>query len=193
MQQLQVAAAAAAAGGDDRARDFTTTVSSATAAALRPPPPPPPPFTLHPILGDNAVLQRAPARAAIYGWAQTAGATIIVHFRGKTYQSTVAANDTSLGALMWRVELPPTPASTVPEDITVTGLGATATLSSVLFGDVSNFRPDATFARPQLLSQAAVSETFSCLLPRAHRFGCAAASQIWKCRWTRHSSGSTQT
>ena len=109
---------------------------AAAAAARRPPPPPPRPFTLHPILGDNAVLQRAPARAAIYGWAQEAGATITVHFRGKSYEGTVAANDTSLGALMWRVELPPTPASTVPENITVTGLGATATLGSVLFGDV---------------------------------------------------------
>lgn len=59
-----------------------------------------------------------------------------VHFRGEAYKATVAANDTGLGALMWRVELPPTPASTSPENITVTGLGATLTLANVLFGDV---------------------------------------------------------
>ena len=45
----------------------------------RPPPPgPPPPFTLHPLLGDNAVLQRAPERAAIYGWAEAPGTVITV-------------------------------------------------------------------------------------------------------------------
>ena len=59
-----------------------------------------------------------------------------VHFRGEAYKATVAANDTGLGALMWRVELPPTPASTSPGNITVTGLGATLTLANVLFGDV---------------------------------------------------------
>jgi sialate O-acetylesterase len=37
---------------------------------------------------------------------------------------------------MWRVELPPTAASTTPENITVTGLGSTVTLANVLFGDV---------------------------------------------------------
>ena len=37
---------------------------------------------------------------------------------------------------MWRIELPPTPGSTAPENITVTGLGATVTLANVLFGDV---------------------------------------------------------
>jgi hypothetical protein len=104
-----------------------------------PPPPPPPdsaPFWLHPLINSNAVLQRAPARAAIYGWAKTAGATISVQFRGKVYESTVAGNDTSLGSLMWRVELPPVPASVIPENITIAGLGTTATLANVLFGDV---------------------------------------------------------
>jgi sialate O-acetylesterase len=81
-------------------------------------------------------LQRAPARAAIYGWAKTAGAVITVHFRGKAYETTVAGNGTNLGALMWRVELPPTPSSTTPENISVTGLGATLMLANVLFGDV---------------------------------------------------------
>ena len=37
---------------------------------------------------------------------------------------------------MGRVELPPTPASSTPETITVTGLGGVATLANVLFGDV---------------------------------------------------------
>lgn len=104
------------------------------------PPPPPPrptgPFSLHPTLGDNVVLQRAPARAAIFGWGRTASATITVHFRGKTYEGTVAPNSSNLDALMWRVELPPTPASTVPENITVEAAGTTVTLTNVLFGDV---------------------------------------------------------
>ena len=97
-----------------------TAYTNSTAPPSPPRPAPPqsaPPraaFTVHPILGDNAVLQRAPDRAAIYGWAQTTGATITVHFRGKSYAGTVAANDSSLGALMWRVELPPTPTSHRP-------------------------------------------------------------------------------
>jgi hypothetical protein len=108
----------------------------------RPPPPPPPrptptgPFSLHPTLGDNVVLQRAPARAAIFGWGRQGGVTITVHFRGKTYEGTVAPNSSSLGALMWRVELPPTPASAAPENITLEGAGTTLTLANVLFGDV---------------------------------------------------------
>ena len=36
------------------------------------------------------------------------------------YNGTVAPNGSSLGALMWRVELPPTPASAAPETVTVT-------------------------------------------------------------------------
>eukprot|EP00039_Didymoeca_costata_P016958 m.310249 g.310249 ORF g.310249 m.310249 type:complete len:695 (+) comp16474_c1_seq2:136-2220(+) len=107
-----------------------------------PPPPPPPspppvmPFTLHPLLGDNAVLQRAPSKASIYGWATEAGATITVLFRGQTYESTVEPNSTHLGSLMWNVELPPTPASTTPENITISGLGAEVIMENVLFGDV---------------------------------------------------------
>ena len=37
---------------------------------------------------------------------------------------------------MWRVELPPTPASAAPENITLEAAGTTLTLANVLFGDV---------------------------------------------------------
>jgi hypothetical protein len=131
------------------------------------PPPPPLPLTLHPLLSDNAVLQRAPERAAIYGWGERPGATVTVHFRGNAYEGTVAANDTGLGALMWRVELPPTPASTSPENITVAGLGVTVTLANVLFGDI--WMCGGTIccaAQPFLQFPRPCSRRYSCLRPR---------------------------
>ena len=120
--------------------DRTAYANTTAPSPPRPPAPPRPtpaaPFSLHPLLGDNVVLQRAPARAAIYGWATTAGASITVHFRGEAYSGTAAGNDTGLGALMWRVELPPTPRTAMAgETIVVTGLGMTVTLANVLFGD----------------------------------------------------------
>ena len=124
-----------------RKSNYRTAWTNSTAPQPPPPPPPPQPpptgpFSLHPTLGDNVVLQRAPARAALFGWGRQGGATITVHFRGKTYEGTVAPNSSHLGALMWRVELPPTPASTVPENITVEAAGTAVTLANVLFGDV---------------------------------------------------------
>ena len=116
-----------------------TAYTNATAPLPPPAPPTPVPagsFSLHPTLGDNAVLQRAPARAALFGWGRTAGTTVAAHFRGQTYTGMVAPNSSGLGALMWRIELPPTAASSTPENITVTAGGTTLTLGNVLFGDV---------------------------------------------------------
>lgn len=113
-----------------------------TNATVPAPPPQPPvpepkgPFSLHPTLGDNVVLQRAPARAAIFGWGRTGGTTITAHFRGQAYSGVVAPNSSRLDALMWRIELPATPASTSPENITVTADNTSMTLANVLFGDV---------------------------------------------------------
>lgn len=203
---LVVVATAAPALNDD---DPHATPINWAGQLHRPPPPgPPPPFTLHPLLGDNAVLQRAPERAAIYGWAEVPGAAITVrvqptaksfcslashfaptetetscvgkvHFRGEAYTGIVAGNDTGLGALMWRVELPPTPASSSPENITVTGLGATLTLANVLFGDVwmCGGAPAAFPAESPKSSRYPSPDT-----AWHHACACAVqANQTWKC------------
>ena len=52
---------------------YTNQTTPAPPPPVPPPAPPAPrgPWTLHPTLGDHMVLQRAPVRAAIYGWAIT--------------------------------------------------------------------------------------------------------------------------
>ena len=122
--------------GFRRSRDRTAYTNASSPAPSPTPPAPKGAISLHPMLGSNMVLQRGPARAALFGWGQAVGTVVTVHFRDQAYTGSVAPNSSSLGGLMWRVELPPTPASVVPETIAVTAAGTTLTLAGVRFGDV---------------------------------------------------------
>jgi len=81
-------------------------------------------------LGSHMVLQRAPARANIWGWTNPSTA---VHVTFGTQQLS-ATSDARTGA--WNVFLPATPAGG-PYTISVkSDSGQTASLEDVLFGDV---------------------------------------------------------
>ena len=87
-------------------------------------------FNLSNTLGDGMVLQRAPQHAVVWGFGLA-----------MTNITTVRAGQpdlvTSVGPDgVWRQQLPPTPASTAPSDITFTDGVSTLTLHGVLFGDV---------------------------------------------------------
>eukprot|EP00026_Physarum_polycephalum_P008241 Phypoly_transcript_08320.p1 GENE.Phypoly_transcript_08320~~Phypoly_transcript_08320.p1 ORF type:complete len:348 (+),score=41.52 Phypoly_transcript_08320:40-1083(+) len=80
-------------------------------------------------LGSNMVLQRAPAKASIYGLAP-AGENVTVTFNGNSFGTIAASNGE------WSISLPPTEAGG-PYTITVdTAEGDRAVLSNVLFGEV---------------------------------------------------------
>ena len=112
------------------------TVTAVKPGGSRPPPPPPPPppspsseFRFASSLGNGVVLQ-APS-SIVWGFAP-AGARISVGFDGQPLHAVTSAADS-----VWRVKLPPTPASmTASHNITATSSGRTITLSNVLFGDV---------------------------------------------------------
>lgn len=88
------------------------------------------PFSLSLSLGSNMVLQRSPASAMLFGFAD-AGVTVNTTFGSATYTS-VAGPDGS-----WRQQLPPTPASSIPYSIGfMASTGDGAMLTNVLFGDV---------------------------------------------------------
>ena len=89
--------------GFRKSRDRTAYTNASSPAPSPTPPVPKSPISLHPTLGNNMVLQRGPARAALFGWGQTVGTVVAVHFRNQTYTGTVAPNSSSLGGLMWRV------------------------------------------------------------------------------------------
>ena len=90
----------------------------------------PAPFRFALAYGDHMVLQRAPARATIWGFAPAA-ATVEVTGVGTAAVTAVAGSDG-----VWKVALPATDAA-VPHTITARiGGGSTITLSDVLFGDV---------------------------------------------------------
>ena len=76
------------------------------------------------------MLQRAPASAVVWGFAPPQ--TKVVATFGK-HEITAAADNTSV----WRIKLPPTPATKTPQTIAFkASTGETAMLSDVLFGDV---------------------------------------------------------
>ena len=106
-----------------------------------PPPPPPPPAALQlaNVLGSGMVLQRAPARARIWGLAAP-GDAVTVRVTGHTAANATAAADT---AGRWAVFLPPLPATVSgvePYRIAVSsGRGlppAPVVLDDVLVGEV---------------------------------------------------------
>ena len=77
---------------------------------------------------DHAVLQRAPASAAVWGFASP-GAPVDVAFNGATLHAVADAG----GA--WRVALPPTPAGG-PYALRANSSAASQAIADVLFGEV---------------------------------------------------------
>lgn len=84
------------------------------------------------VFGDNMVLQRAPARAVVWGFSKTAGSTITLFFDGTSYTAKAGKDGT------WRVTLPPREASTAHNyNISVSSsAGESQTLHGVVFGEV---------------------------------------------------------
>ena len=86
-------------------------------------------FNLSNTLGDGMVLQRAPQQAIVWGFG-TPGAVIKTTL-GSAVLSTATGKDG-----VWRQALPPTPASTTPQDVVFTDGASSLTLHGILFGDV---------------------------------------------------------
>ena len=119
--------------------------STFTVPGPRPPKPPPAPpapapplpysaFNLSNTLGDGMVLQRAPQRAVVWGFAHPSITNVTAIFMGKPLLPAATVN-TSTG--VWRQILPATAASLVPTTLAFTGSdGSTQHLRNVLFGDV---------------------------------------------------------
>ena len=81
------------------------------------------------VFGDGMVLQRAPARAMIFG-AATPNATVTTTVGTLSFTSTADADG------IWRQRLPPANASRTGVNISVSSGNLTAHLKDVLFGDV---------------------------------------------------------
>lgn len=84
-------------------------------------------------LGNDMVLQRAPAVAIVYGVSNVSNATVTTMMGALKFTTTAGADGT------WRQRLPPTPASTSLAGINFTFAssgGQVAHLTGVLFGDV---------------------------------------------------------
>ena len=82
-------------------------------------------------LGDDMVLQRAPASAVVFGVSNSSNATVTTKFGDVTLTTTSGKGG------IWRQKLPPTPASLVGVNFTFTSsVGETAQLTGVIFGDV---------------------------------------------------------
>lgn len=77
---------------------------------------------------SNMVLQREKP-LKVWGWAAP-GEQVTVSFAGQKGSATAAADRA------WRVTLPPMPANSSPQTMTVTGKDATLTLDNILLGDV---------------------------------------------------------
>ena len=86
------------------------------------------PLSVSNTLGSNMVLQRG-RPAPIWGWA-TNGAAVAVEFRGSSLRTTAGVDG------LWKVALPPQPATLTPAEIKVTSGSVDITLTNVVFGDV---------------------------------------------------------
>ena len=87
----------------------------------------------HPVLGSGMVLQRAPLRAAVFGFGAPPSKDCAVYLGGGWQGSAKAASDGS-----WRLELGVQGSSTSGSTLTVSCEGAPRNLTAtdVLFGDV---------------------------------------------------------
>ncbi|XP_071113483.1 sialate O-acetylesterase-like [Haliotis cracherodii] len=80
------------------------------------------------------VLQQAPKKSTIWGFASNVGETVTVHISGKGSVTTTTRHGDN-GDVVWYAQLPPISAGG-PYTITVTSREGKLTLSDVLFGDV---------------------------------------------------------
>jgi sialate O-acetylesterase len=89
-------------------------------------------LTLPKALGSNMVLQRAPKRAALWGWASPGDRLTV------TLSGTAPAQAVADGGGAWSVSLPPQCAGgCVDKEITIASAdGGSKTLTNVAFGDV---------------------------------------------------------
>ncbi|XP_071114953.1 sialate O-acetylesterase-like [Haliotis cracherodii] len=83
---------------------------------------------------NHMVLQQAPKKSTIWGFASNVGETVTVHISGKGSVTTTTRHGDN-GDVVWYAQLPPISAGG-PYTITVTSREGKLTLSDVLFGDV---------------------------------------------------------
>lgn len=89
---------------------------------------------------DNMVLQRAPYKASIWGYAANRS-VVTLTFIGKLY-SSAAVNVDWTNKAIWKITLDPTPATTSSSlnltftQTTTNGQFSTIKLNNILFGDV---------------------------------------------------------
>jgi sialate O-acetylesterase len=124
--------------------------NSTTVVAVQPAPGPPPaaPLRFASIYTDHAVLQAAPSRSVVWGFANVAKGTQLrldLDSEGSTSDDRVSV-DATLQPLppcspysdkwIWRALLPATPASFASHTLSVSGGGLNASITDVVFGDV---------------------------------------------------------
>lgn len=88
--------------------------------------------------GDHMVLQKAPKRSQVWGYADTEGTTVTVTLSGYPPVNTTVVHHEGLGRNIWMVLLPAAPPSgphTV-HTLTADSADGSAMLEDVLFGDV---------------------------------------------------------
>lgn len=124
------------------ARGFEARVYPTALLGARLPPPPPPPLQFSPMFGpmfgDNMVLQRGPAQAAVYGTVTnlSTGGRIVVAVvgAGQSYSVTAAVTGQS-----WKALLKPAPAGgsvSITATASPSPSGLAASITNVTFGDV---------------------------------------------------------
>lgn len=96
-------------------------------------------FSFASYYSNNAVLQRAPYKASVWGYVAD-GSTVSVAVKDKQYKSVSFKVDWSNSSI-WKITFDPQPASDKPIDlsftqISSTGQQSTIQLKNVLFGDV---------------------------------------------------------
>ncbi|XP_046565957.1 sialate O-acetylesterase-like [Haliotis rubra] len=91
-------------------------------------------FSFSKSYANHMVLQQAPKKATIWGFASHVGETVTVQISGKGSVTTTTRHGDN-GAVVWYAQLPPVSAGG-PYTITATSREGKLTLSDVLFGDV---------------------------------------------------------
>jgi hypothetical protein len=112
--------------------DVPAAVSSSAAAAAAGPPPPPPAFRFANTLGDHMVLQQAPAKAQIWGFAPAGSSVSVTSSAAGSAPVTAAVGADGT----WQAALAPVKAGSTPITITAKAGAASIVLKDVLYGDV---------------------------------------------------------
>ena len=126
------------------------------------------------VFSDGMVLQQAPASALVFGFASP-GVTITTKFAG-----TALAPVRTDSKGVWRVSLPPTPASSKEHTMEFSSSEGKAHLSNVLFGEVTAFLSDVSSS----FGSVCANVTNHCLILRC-RFFCVQARVTWRTRLAR--------